>query len=71
MSLIKMWTGSKITTCNLCDSKLESVFIDGRLRTGQWAIMCRPCHKTLGVGVGTGKGQLYSKINGNWIKKEG
>lgn len=67
------WYGVAPKKCDLCNSKLKGVFIDGRTRMGAWAIMCLPCHKEFGVGLGIGKGQKYTMkvIKGGgteWIK---
>lgn len=56
----KKWMGTTPTHCDLCRRTLTQQFVDGRLRSGgQWAIMCPTCHRTLGVGLGTGYGQRY------------
>jgi len=55
------WLGPA-NKCEVCDKSLknEKHFIDGKTRYGLWALMCRECHKMLGCGIGTGKGQVYS-----------
>lgn len=45
--------------CQLCGATGLKEIVDGRTITGQWAWMCNICHKLLGVGLGTGKGQRY------------
>lgn len=51
---------------------IDNQFIDGRLMTGQWAIMAPATHVFRGMGLGTGKGQLYRKQDdGRWLKVEG
>lgn len=50
----------KAVNCNLCERDLEGQpFVDGKTAMGPWAIMCKPCHKQFGCGLGTGKGQEY------------
>lgn len=67
------WYGVTPKQCDVCSGKLTTAFVDGRTKTGFWAIMCLPCHKEFGVGLGVGKGQRYSMkvIKGGgteWIK---
>lgn len=67
------WHGVTPTQCEVCGEKLTDEFIDGRTQVGFWAIMCIPCHKEFGVGLGVGKGQKYSvkKVKDGekeWIK---
>lgn len=54
---------SPVGSCPFCDRDLTKLshFVDGRTARG-WTLMCRPCHKTRGFGLGTGSGQLY-KLN--------
>jgi len=53
------WFGITPTHCDVCGDTLKDSFIDGRTKTGFWAIMCEACHKEFGVGLGVGKGQKY------------
>lgn len=55
-----VWMGARPTHCDLCGDPLIIEFVDGRTRSGQWGILCRPCHAEQGVGVGLGKGQVYN-----------
>lgn len=48
--------GSK-ASCDFCQ-KGVSKWIDGKTVFGPWANMCLICHKSKGVGLGIGKGQL-------------
>lgn len=57
--MAKKWLGSKPDTCNICSQPFKNVFIDGRTRMGPWGLLCSGCHRTIGVGLGLGKGQLY------------
>jgi len=54
------WSSTLPKVCDLCGRKLEKEFIDGRLMSGPWAIMCLSCFKDVGVGLGLGRGQRYS-----------
>lgn len=50
------------TICQLCGKKLGLEFVDGRTKMdSRWAIMCVPCHRTYGLGLGTGYGQQYRR----------
>jgi hypothetical protein len=40
--------------CDLCDSKAG---YDCKTKMGSWAYLCETHFKSLGVGLGTGKGQ--------------
>ena len=54
------WTGEVEKTCQLCKEPIVDVFIDGKTLMGPWAIMCPRCSNRHGVGLGTGRGQLYN-----------
>ena len=57
----KGWIGDIPEKCEICSVPLKGTFIDGRVKiTGLWAVMCAPCHVIHGIGLGTGKGQLYN-----------
>lgn len=47
------------THCDICECKLEYVFVDGATRDGPWAYMCMPCAMQRGIGLGLGMGQQY------------
>jgi hypothetical protein len=65
----KKWLGDKPEKCDLCGTPLaQQAFVDGKTQMGPWGIMCRPCHKTKGMGLGLGRGQLYNYLG---IKMEG
>jgi hypothetical protein len=55
------WYGEPSKRCQVCgtDLRKKNIFVDGRLLGGPWAILCRGCHEAYGVGLGTGKGQMY------------
>ena len=55
----KRWRGTPPTECNLCHRRLTWAFVDGKTQFGIWAIMCPECHREVGLGLGTGLGQLY------------
>ena len=56
-------------TCNTCAGVIEQKFVDGRTKHGPWAIMCMECFETFGVGLGTGRGQLYKKMSDGIFRK--
>lgn len=58
----KDWIGAIPEKCGICGDRLIGTFVDGRMTTGSWATMCTFCHVKYGVGLGTGKGQLYNTL---------
>lgn len=67
------WKGSDPVHCDLCQRPLGNSFIDGAVKPqGSWAILDLKCHRIHGVGLGTGKGQLFQRqADGRWLKTEG
>lgn len=60
------------TKCDLCDSPIVGEFSDARLPNyGSWANVCPPCAKQQGVRYGVGRGQRYTRVDGNFEKVEG
>lgn len=55
-------------TCELCRKTGQTVIVDGRTREGYWAWMCMACHRAYGVGLGTGRGQLFDVATGTKLK---
>lgn len=54
------------------DIAKKGEFVDGRTQMGSWANMCLTCHRKHGVGLGTGKGQRYTRqADGRWLKTGG
>lgn len=47
--------------CQVCNEPVTDALVDGVIRGAGWAFMCPKCHKELGIGLGTGMGQLYEK----------
>ncbi len=65
------WSGDS-GDCDFCQQTLTTEFIDGKTVAGPWAKMCPLCALDFGVGVGTGKGQVYQRqANGAWKKVRG
>ena len=58
----KKWLGTWPAQCDCCHSKLDThtFFVDGRTKSGPWALMCPVCHDRFGKGLGLGRGQRYS-----------
>jgi len=67
----KKWTGCTPEVCDICGIKITDIFYDGRTYYGPWANMCPTCFKENGVGLGTGSGQLWGKVNNEFVKIEG
>jgi len=66
------WKEEKPKECDLCHKKFSGKdnFVDGRLKTGPWGILCEKCHKAKGMGLGVGFGQKYSFKTLEKIKEE-
>ena len=68
----KIWLGSKPIHCDICHGDITNEFIDGCTTYGPWANMCPSCHKDVGRGLGTGRGQKYRlNSDGEFEKVEG
>lgn len=66
------WQGTQVADCDLCNQPITKRMIDGKTTSGPWGLMCVPCHKTHGTGLGTGRGQAYEhQTDGRWLKVEG
>lgn len=63
---MRTWNGSKPTHCQVCERPIGKTFVDGATAVG-WAILCPPCHRMRGRGLGTGKGQQFRLLHGVWI----
>jgi hypothetical protein len=58
--------------CQLCQAKLLSTVVDGATKGGPWAWMCGACFVSNGVGLGLGKGQVYSRdLTDEWEQYSG
>jgi hypothetical protein len=54
------------------DRKIIDRFVDGKTLYGPWANMHPETHEVYGVGLGTGRGQMYQKQpDGRWLKIKG
>lgn len=66
------WIGSDPSTCQICNRPVVSCFVDGKTYSGPWATMCLDCHFVHGVGIGLGKGQIFTlQADGSWLKTGG
>lgn len=71
MSKAKVYVNAPLT-CDTCEKELEHVMYDAATVFGSWANLCQTCYVRYGTGLGTGKGQRYSKQdNGQWVKTGG
>ena len=61
---VRWWFGSEPKNCDVCAKKITDTFIDGKTTYGPWGILCPECHDKNGMGLGTGKGQKYSRSEG-------
>lgn len=68
---VREWIGTSPISCDCCSRLIQATFVDGRTKKGPWAIMCLSCHKTHGLGLGTGSGQRYAKSGASFVKVKG
>jgi len=59
--MIRIWKDKPPDKCEMCGKPLRKSFIDGKTVFGYWTILCVPCHKARGCGLGA-NGKKY------WIK---
>ena len=69
------WVGTPPAKCDLCGRKIEKngYFVDGRVRHHtSWACMGSCCFGSgKGVGLGTGRGQMYAPAADGTYRKVG
>ena len=71
MNSEKEWGGSTPAECDICGVVIVDVFVDGKTVQGPWAMLCLQCHEIYGVGLGSGRGQLYRRSGDRWVKATG
>jgi hypothetical protein len=68
----RYWIGSTIGPKDDFGKPITDKFVDGKTRSGPWAIMAPASHRMQGMGLGLGRGQRYKKQeDGQWLKVEG
>jgi len=68
----RYWRDKAPVACELCHGPIGDEFIDGKLRTGPWALLCPDCSRKWGVGLGIGRGQRYTlQADGQWLNTTG
>ena len=68
----KYWLGDAPDKCDVGGCPITTTFVDGKTNMGPWGFMCPTCHSRHGYGLGTGKGQVYTKQDdGRWLKTGG
>jgi len=72
----RVWLGKPPSACDICRRPILRTFVDGRTRSGQWAIMCPTCRVDFGPAeLGVGRGQKYEAQGAGetrkWIKTGG
>ena len=70
LMVTKKWFGSP-PKCDFCGEENLDEFTDGKTRYGPWAVMCKDCAPSRGVGLGLGRGQFYKLQDEEYIKVEG
>ena len=68
---VKVWRGDPPKACDICHDAVSTTFVDGKTTMGPWGNMCPDCFSEVGVGLGTGKGQMYQLRRGQWVKTGG
>lgn len=69
--MAKIWMGTRPSTCDICNTSIGKVFVDGKTKMGPWGILCPRCHKGQGCGLGLGKGQQYELKEAEFVKTKG
>jgi hypothetical protein len=65
------WMG-RVGLCDKCRKPLGNRIIDGATENGPWGLFDPACHKEIGIGLGTGRGQAFEKQeDGRYLKVEG
>jgi hypothetical protein len=54
--------GDAPTDCSVCGEPLNGEFVDGVMRHAGWGYLHPSCHKAEGIGLGTGRGHLYLRM---------
>ena len=57
------WLGE--TICDICKQEATEVgprFYDCKTMLGPWGLLCVKCFPVHGVGLGTGRGQVYGQV---------
>lgn len=68
----RRWFGDVPFSCQVSGRKITDSFVDGVVKgTATWAIMHPEVHRVKGIGLGTGRGQLFVQRDGAWYKVEG
>lgn len=57
--------------CDVCHKPIGEEMYDAKTIYGPWANMCVNCFNTIGVGLGTGLGQMYRLKDGKYVKEAG
>jgi len=70
-SITLLPTQEATTHCDICKKPIEERFYDCKTAAGPWGSLCRSCFTSNGVGLGTGKGQLYELKGKDWVKTSG
>ena len=68
------WLSEVPTTCEFCGTPIRSKFYDARIKVQGGIICglaCPSCFIMDGIGLGTGKGQEYTKKKDKWVKTGG
>lgn len=67
-----VWIGKSPKACDHCLGNITEAFVDGRVPSvGQWGNFHPACADTLGVTLGTGRGQKYEKRGDKFVKTAG
>jgi len=67
-----VWMGTPPSSCDVCKAPLVDEFYDAKTTHGPWGNLCAGCFKTIGIGLGLGRGQHYVKnADGEFAKTEG
>ena len=54
------WDGE--VRCDVCGALQSKNWYDCRTTSGRWAFLCDKCFEIYGIGIGTGRGQVYNGL---------
>lgn len=67
----QLWLSHHPEKCDVCRTPITTTFYDAKTSMGPWGCLCPSCFADIGIGLGTGCGQQYSKQGDEFVKIRG